>query len=644
MEIYLQLVWALTACVLLFFSFAGWGKAVLFFVGEKENPGMGGSAAFGMAILCLLGGWLNFFRIISPPLLWSLTALGLILISISRKSGSQLVQGWNQYPPWVKALGLLALVLIILRTFDGVLRPLNPHDDLQSYLVYPAQMLSAGHLLFDPFNEGRFGILGGQSFLNAMLLAMAPVRYAGLFESVLGWWIFLMLVLEQGRRRQISGLTIILFLIIFNVHVSPQVNISSLVSSLVLFFVFWQRCLQNDLRGGFREVLLKAVLIAALVSLKTVNLFCVAVFGFVLFLLEGRRMLRRRWGDLGKIVALTFLFLCPWMVVMNQSVGTFLFPLLGQGTHVSWQQGAAPLSIRPLDVCSGYIFYLLIIFFYRTFLTPAALLLMIYFLRKKCFCTINQRAVWGLVGVILGALVLTFISLGDIRYSYPFFFAAFVLFIIELFSPSVVCQGPPKEQEKFFYGRSVTTIILIFFFIVAFANNTGRFVEIIHRVKNLPDTLRMVSVKGKLAQAQHKIPEGQAVLAVLSHPYALDFRRNPCYVIDHAGSTGPDGGLPVKGSVQDLKNYLRRNKIFFILYSYSDLASYGKNIDERLNWYGNPIVDRARILAENNVAFRKQLLELIKTSPVIYKDDYCIVLFIGRETDQNARDRPGFSY
>jgi len=134
------------------------------------------------------------------------------------------------------------------------------------------------------------------------------------------------------------------------------------------------------------------------------------------------------------------------------------------------------------------------------------------------------------------------------------------------------------------------------------------------------------------------------VLAVLSHPYALDFRRNPCYVIDHAGSTGPDGGLPVKGSVQDLKNYLRRNKIFFILYSYSDLASYGKNIDERLNWYGNPIVDRTRILAENNVAFRKQLLELIKTSPVIYKDDYCIVLFIGRETDQNARDRPGFSY
>jgi len=494
MEIYLQLVWALIVCVLLFFSLAGWGKGLLFFFGEKEY-GIGESTAFGMAILGLLGGWLNFFRIISPLLLWFLTALGLLLFLLNRKPGDMLGYLWNRCSPWTQALGLLALFLIVLRTLDGALRPLNPHDDLQSYLVYPAQMLSAGRILVDPFNEGRFGILGGQSFLNAMLLAMAPVRYAGLLESVVGWWIFLMLVVEQGMRRQIAGLTIIVFLVVLNIDIPPQVNISSIVTSLVLFFVFWQRSMQNDLHGGFREILLRAILIAALVSLKTVNLFCVAVFGFVLFLLEGRRMLRRRWGDLGKIVALTFLFLSPWMVVMNQSVGTFLFPILGQGTHVGWQQGAAPLSLRPLDVCSGYIFYLLIIFFYRTFLTPAVLLLTIYFLRRKYFCAINRRAVWGLVGAIFGALALTFVSLGDLRYSYPFFFAAFVLFIIELFSPSVVCQGPPKEQEKFFYGRSVTTIILIFFFIVAFANNTGRFVEIIHRVKNLPDTLRMVSVK-----------------------------------------------------------------------------------------------------------------------------------------------------
>lgn len=107
----------------------------------------------------------------------------------------------------------------------------------------------------------------------------------------------------------------------------------------------------------------------------------------------------------------------------------------------------------------------------------------------------------------------------------------------------------------------------------------------------------------------------------------MDFRRNRVLVIDHAGSAGPEGGLPISGTAKELAAYLRKQKINYLIYSYSDEGGYGyAEFAHLLNLRGTPYYDRVRILAENNFKFHNQLVELCKNYKIIYKDNYSVLI------------------
>jgi hypothetical protein len=127
--------------------------------------------------------------------------------------------------------------------------------------------------------------------------------------------------------------------------------------------------------------------------------------------------------------------------------------------------------------------------------------------------------------------------------------------------------------------------------------------------------------------AQAAVPEGAIVLACLSHPFMLDFKRNPIYTVDHAGGASPPPGIPVLGSDEELVAYLRRQSVRYVMYSYSDEASYGRiDAGESLKAGGNAYDDRARKLAEYNIAFRDHLSALAQQGAKVFDDGEVFVL------------------
>jgi len=60
-----------------------------------------------------------------------------------------------------------------------------------------------------------------------------------------------------------------------------------------------------------------------------------------------------------------------------------------------------------------------------------------------------------------------------------------------------------------------------------------------------------------LAEMQAAVPEGRAVLAVVDHPFALDYRRNAVFNIDVPGAASPPPGMPFFRGPGPVKAYLK---------------------------------------------------------------------------------------
>ena len=62
--------------LVLLISFIGYGKSVRRVLFPTERVGWAESAAWGIAFIIALGGWLNLAGIVSPPLIISLVVFG----------------------------------------------------------------------------------------------------------------------------------------------------------------------------------------------------------------------------------------------------------------------------------------------------------------------------------------------------------------------------------------------------------------------------------------------------------------------------------------------------------------------------------------------------------------------------------------
>jgi hypothetical protein len=624
------LAWPILVCILMYLSFIGWGQ---FIVNNDKDTNFAMAGAYGLAWACLVGGILNLFQLISQDSIQVFLTIGILswvihVVKNSRKIrlSSHIVFSLfnqNKIPAFI-----FGVMLLISLTY-GSLPFQNNHDDNHGYLVFPHQMLDTGHIGDNPYSERRLGVLGGQSFLNAMTLTLVSYKQLKSFDAIAGWLVFIMLVAAHSLRLNLSGLTLLFLLSLWHWIIPPAPNISSTVTSLALFYAFLCRFHEAGLHQRINEIFKTSIIVAALISLKTSNIAGLVFLGPFVFLLDRRIRYTDGLQQGIKVATVSLILVSPWMLAMYQSSGTFLFPLLGQGTHTNWNQGAALLSIRLQDINWIYIRHVLYLTLTMAISIGGILFFGLGFLKyKQALKDINPAAVSAFLAAMLATLCLSFVSLALFRYSYPFSFAAFIFLVTEALSNKTyaattsVIHDTNRNQNRYLLAWLTITIYMG----VIWTGGLNHLSNKINRISNFTvDTLQTFP-RSIIETAQNTTLPKSSILAVLSHPYLMEFSRNHVFVIDHAGSAGPDHGLPIYGTADELSVYLRKQKIDYLIYSYADNGGYAAYKYRLTNSRGTPYDERVRILVENNFKFYNLIVELTKIHKVIHQDKYSLVI------------------
>ena len=340
-------------CLLL--SFVGWGTALNRLLFPKEPVDWGLRGAWGLALAVCIGGSLNLVGAISRGVIltWTIAGLAFWLFEIVSKVV-------NSGKPWRasllgsthgRTLGLAGIVvwcLAALHYAGWVFTPVqtedsyftspqessaivfNIHDDFHAYFVFPQKMIATGSLGEEPFSERRLNALGGQSFLQTFVLAVLSEENLHLLEPGVALVLVLGLLLGYLAERGIHPRNGVFVLLTFLLAPLPYMNISALVTGMVLFIALFRTLVSTKLiaAGELRHAAVAALCAAAICSLKS-SLLPVGAFllGFgYLSLLITARFDRRLIRGAAVALALTVLFVLPWMLAMYDAFGTPLYP------------------------------------------------------------------------------------------------------------------------------------------------------------------------------------------------------------------------------------------------------------------------------------------------------------------------------
>jgi hypothetical protein len=543
-------------------AFGGYGK-VLCRLLRLRRCDDGLEIAWGLAFLIVAGGVLNLAWVISPRVI-----VGIVLVGVGAWFAigglRRLRKGVRNLSLWdVATIGALLLGYINWLCFNQP-RP-GPDakpgqyaiflSDDSAYTVAPVQMLQTGGTAVDPFADRLTSSgLGGESFLQALVLAVFPVEYIHLADPGLAFLGMGALFLTSRRLKGVLRFALVL---LFASYPSAGINASAAVMPIFLLVALARILHQARSVGAIGLSLVAATLVAAILTLKS-NLISVVVL-FVFFWGVCLALMSRRFRPiaLGAAVGLlAFVMVLPYMIRSYQSCKTLLYPFLGEGyrkhTLVSYpyrtafaNSARAPVSERAWSAVAKP----------QTILVLAGC-------AAALWCTRPRQASAGLRAVVLACCFGGIVNLGMLvfvcesgdfwRYSYAVRnFMAVVCYgtLLGLASRGAI-PTPLRTGVYLLIGGSI-----LFYGPKAVLNS-----------RELPDVLGGVATgrmrftpaeRERYRRMQASIPAGCPVLWFGGWPLFLDHARNSIYFPDNIGSVSPSPGIPLTGRPDDLVRYLR---------------------------------------------------------------------------------------
>ena len=174
---------------LILLSFAGWGIAVTRLVRWEESADLGIKISVGLALVVIMGGILDATGAVGVGTVTAIVVTGCAIAAVAWARGfAQLTAdagiASRKRSSVLLVVGLLALVLArtVMRWSSF---GFNAQDDYQAYMVFPQLMLDTGSSI-DPFNGRRLmSGLGGQSFLDSIVLAWLSFQNLRITDGVL---------------------------------------------------------------------------------------------------------------------------------------------------------------------------------------------------------------------------------------------------------------------------------------------------------------------------------------------------------------------------------------------------------------------------------------------------------------------------
>jgi hypothetical protein len=186
----------LSACVLwsllIIFSCVGWGAGVNLLVSPARRLDGGTHGALGLASLVALGGAFASISIVSR-----MTVIGSIVAGIAVHGFDRYVRRFEILGAWRRGAVLHALArspmytLMVAGLYGlGLFRlggmashfKYNAYDDYIAYFGFSRQLLESGSLI-EPFSLRRIASFGGQSYLQALVLAFSKTQRMHVLDS-----------------------------------------------------------------------------------------------------------------------------------------------------------------------------------------------------------------------------------------------------------------------------------------------------------------------------------------------------------------------------------------------------------------------------------------------------------------------------
>ena len=344
-------------------SIHGWGSLVSRICYRDNKVGFAYNCTLGIALLVVIGGFLNISQLAYPSVLHLLLYGGVILTVIAvirhyrvplktdehvRMTGNRNA-GTDKSTQSVRGFLAMDSVLfasVILVSFVFLAYNLMPsnsfniHDDFQVYFVRPFRMLQTGTVGGDPFDVLGLDSLGSLSFIQAFTLLWRDARYLNASDAVVCFLLCIGLIIEVGRELKAKTFFILLAVAILFLINSQYANISSLYSgSLMLlgiaysYLIFYRHgsLTKEPLKIVIFSSLPLSLIFVSLLSFKMTYIFIIALF-FITNILLGTVFNpdKKKTLQLHVFCALfIILLIAPWVVIHLQKYFTLAHSFLG---------------------------------------------------------------------------------------------------------------------------------------------------------------------------------------------------------------------------------------------------------------------------------------------------------------------------
>ena len=580
-----------------FFSFLGFGRAICGIAGwkNKEIEGWGMQSALGVAVVIGIGGILLLFSLALRPVLVALVVVGALaavffLISdLTRKSFRFEPAALKQdFVLWIIAIILYAASVSWTGSIDAT-------DDFQGYFSMPERIAQTGTLR-EPFSLRRTYTLGGHVFLKSLVQCVTSERTGHLLDMGICKLILLGLLLGMTRElRTTAPVLRLCFIALALLFPVPRINTNSsltgvclLIPSLVL------------LSGYFKEENKKMAfqigwLIAAAITMRSLYIGPLgAACGIFAAWSWAESKTWKTFVCQFKLNSTPWvvagIVLIPWMTLSLLDCRTPLAPFLGGNINPAfantgnkegfWMDLATALSFlfRPEVLSLLALAALPLAFKTGRFLKAASI---------ACVLCVFYIALKG------GACMTRDVY----RFSFP------ILFGQAIFSFSLLAGCISKAlADKSNSGDACSTVQNAVIFAVSFIavinipaglNAFSESVASLYQQIGKPGPFLPTNYREEYLALQKLAPQGAAIIAAVDAPYLLDYARNRIMNADVIGGTSPPPGMPLFKGPQELKRYLQKQGINYILAVdwEKGLVSYNRKVEKetKREWFVNEV-------------------------------------------------------
>ena len=638
----LFLAWGLcflSACI-------GFGWASIRIIGIRHREAWYLTPGIGLAILVLTGGVLNLMGVVKRPIVIADIIVGVVLLLFGLIYERRSLAGifghmkhlWPKGSLARAGFCFIALVLAVRVLAFVQTNPtrFNPGDDNQAYLAFPVKMLAAGSFAADPFSERRIlSSLGGITYLQAVALApYGDLRIINMVDGSIGPLLLTLFAVSLCRRLRLPMRHCLWVLAVLALTPEMRVNTTSIILPAAFLLLVILIYLDPEIgpHHSWRRWLLFGLVAGTACTMKASAIPSEGLFTVLLLVLElWRSGPARALRAAAAIATVVLAVLLPWMIDSKLKCGTFLYPLLGHGYHISsyvhiasaggfpyWAMFAAPLSIAyalmaivilkmPRD---GRIPVRLIAL--AGVLTAAVLPLALGKLIGQEISRFCIATFWA-VNVLVAAFFFSrwpLLKQATKRSGILFICLALAYAIAPSPDPNARMLGVGLEQARWFRGVQV---------------------NLLNKSEKVPESARLAKDRAM----QETIPEGAALLVRTDESYGFDFQRNQIWIADYPGSASLPPGMPLDGNPEVLARYLHDHAIRYVAYSYADQAVFPFEVyHERTT----PL-ERARMPMEAYEAvtahtFQVDMDLLGKTRRHIFDDGKTFVLDLEQNTMQ----------